>query len=80
MRILGILAACAAAALLCARPALATEVLFDGAGFMQGQQSFEDSFALNGPGTLTDHVTITVTAVTADTLVLTPGTPVPLSQ
>jgi hypothetical protein len=43
----------AAAALTCARPAAASEVLFNGAGFMQGQQSFEDSFALSGPGTLT---------------------------
>jgi hypothetical protein len=54
MKIHGFLIACLAAmALPCARPAAASEVLFDGAGFMQGQQSFEDSFALSGPGTLT---------------------------
>jgi hypothetical protein len=31
----------------------ASEVLYDGIGFMTGQQSFEDSFTVNGPGTLT---------------------------
>jgi hypothetical protein len=31
----------------------AEEVLFDGVGFLQGTQSFSDSFALPSPGTLT---------------------------
>jgi hypothetical protein len=45
---------CVATAMLaCARPSAASEVLFSGVGFMQGQQSFEDSFALSGPGVLT---------------------------
>jgi hypothetical protein len=35
----------------------ASEVLYDGVGFFTGQQSFEDSFAVSGPGTLT--VTLT---------------------
>jgi hypothetical protein len=30
----------------------ASEVLFDGSGFMMGQQSFEDSLKVSGPGTL----------------------------
>jgi hypothetical protein len=33
--------------------AKASEVLYDGIGFFTGQQSFQDSFALSGPGTLT---------------------------
>jgi hypothetical protein len=54
MKIHGSLIACVAVAVLaCARPALASEVLLDSAGFLQGQQSFEDSFTLSGPGTLT---------------------------
>lgn len=35
------------------RPAAAAEVLYDGAGFIQGQQSFVQSFNITGPGTLT---------------------------
>jgi hypothetical protein len=34
-------------------PAIADEVLYDSSGFVQGQQSFEESFAVTGPGTLT---------------------------
>jgi hypothetical protein len=33
--------------------ASASEVLYDGIGFLVGQQSFEDSFTVSGPGTLT---------------------------
>lgn len=33
--------------------ARANEVLYDSIGFMQGQQSFSDSFSVDGPGTLT---------------------------
>jgi hypothetical protein len=33
--------------------AKASEVLYDSSGFIQGQQSFEQSFSLTGPGTLT---------------------------
>jgi hypothetical protein len=35
----------------------AAQVLYAGSGFMVGQQSFEDSFSVSGPGTLT--VTLT---------------------
>jgi hypothetical protein len=45
----GVLACCAAGA----RPAAASEVLYDGVGFLQGTQSFSDSFNLSSPGTLT---------------------------
>jgi hypothetical protein len=31
----------------------ASEILYDGVGFMQGTQSFTDSFSLSSPGTLT---------------------------
>ena len=31
----------------------ASEILYDGVGFMQGTQSFTDSFNLSSPGTLT---------------------------
>ena len=41
------------AALAGMRPAAAAEVLYDGAGFVQGQQSFVQSFNITGPGTLT---------------------------
>jgi hypothetical protein len=37
--------------------ASASEVIYDGSGFLTGQQSFEDSFSVSGPGTLT--VTLT---------------------
>ncbi len=33
--------------------AVAGEVLFDASGFLEGQQSFVDSFTVGGPGTLT---------------------------
>jgi hypothetical protein len=36
-----------------AADAKASEVLYDGIGFFSGQQSFENSFTLGGPGTLT---------------------------
>jgi len=44
-----------AAAALCAsiRTVGAAEVLYDASGFVQGQQSFVDSFYLSDPGTLT---------------------------
>jgi hypothetical protein len=32
--------------------ARAAEVIFDGTGFLQGQQSFTDAFSVSGPGTL----------------------------
>lgn len=35
------------------RDAVASEVLYDNAGFVLGQQSFAESFELGGPGTLT---------------------------
>lgn len=34
-------------------PACASNVLYAGVGFLEGQQSFTDSFNLSGPGTLT---------------------------
>ncbi|HXP65360.1 MAG TPA: PEP-CTERM sorting domain-containing protein [Steroidobacteraceae bacterium] len=36
-----------------ARPAAAADVLYDGVGFLQGQQSFVQAFNITGPGTLT---------------------------
>jgi hypothetical protein len=36
-----------------ARPANASEILYDGSGFMRGQQSMEQTFVVSGPGTLT---------------------------
>jgi hypothetical protein len=36
-----------------AQRAQASEVLFNGVGFLQGSQSFSDSFNLSAPGTLT---------------------------
>jgi hypothetical protein len=38
---------------LAAGSASASEVLYDGSGFMSGQQSFTDAFQVSGPGTLT---------------------------
>jgi hypothetical protein len=35
------------------RTAIASEVLYDNSGFVEGQQSFSQSFQLDGPGTLT---------------------------
>lgn len=45
------------AGLMLASAAHASEVLYDGIGFIVGNQSVTDSFALSGPGTLT--VTLT---------------------
>jgi MYXO-CTERM domain-containing protein len=36
-----------------ARPADASEILYDSSGFVRGQQSMEQSFVVSGPGTLT---------------------------
>jgi hypothetical protein len=36
-----------------ARSADASEILYDSSGFMRGQQSMEETFVVNGPGTLT---------------------------
>lgn len=36
-----------------AQRAQASEILFDGVGFLQGTQTFSDSFNLSSPGTLT---------------------------
>jgi len=44
--------ACIACAALAGR-ANASEVLYDGSGFLTGQQSFVQSFDITGPGTLT---------------------------
>jgi len=35
------------------RPVAAAEVLYSGSGFMEGTQSFTDSFSVSSPGTLT---------------------------
>ena len=40
-----------------ARTAAASEVLYDGSGFLSGQQSFVQSFNITGPGTLTVSLT-----------------------
>lgn len=50
------LAACLLGAV-AARPAAASEVLYDNSGFLKGQQSFVQSFNITGPGTLTVSLT-----------------------
>ena len=45
----GVLACCSVGAL----PAMASEVLYNSVGFMQGTQSFSDSFNVSSAGTLT---------------------------
>ena len=47
------LVGCAAVLIGAVHPARADEVLYDGSGFMRGQQSFEDTFNVSGPGVLT---------------------------
>jgi hypothetical protein len=51
----GLLAAAGALALtsLGLRPAAASNVLYSGSGFLEGTQSFTDSFSVSSPGTLT---------------------------
>jgi hypothetical protein len=47
---------CVIACIICvagAQRASASEVLYDASGFLQGQQSFVQSFNITGPGTLT---------------------------
>jgi len=56
MKIRNILLATAGAAACCsmgAQSARASEVLYDGVGFLQGTQSFSDSFTVSAPGSLT---------------------------
>ncbi len=56
MKLLGIMTAMVittAAFAASSRDASAGEVLYDNVGFLQGQQSFSESFQLSGPGTLT---------------------------
>ena len=54
----------------------ASEILYDGVGFMQGTQSFTDSFSLSSPGTLTvtlSNVAWPTRLASLDMLVSTPG-------
>jgi hypothetical protein len=56
--------------------ASASEILYDGVGFMQGTQSFTDSFSLSSPGTLTvtlANVAWPTQLASLDLLVSTPG-------
>lgn len=48
-----ILACICATQLMSLQTAVADQVLYDGSGFLQGQQSFVDSFSAPGPGFLT---------------------------
>src|ERR1700722_9505836 len=52
----------------------ASEVLYDGIGFMTGQQSFEDSFTVAGPGTLTVTLSDIAWPVALSSLDLVVGT------
>jgi hypothetical protein len=52
-----LLIGCAVTFMAVAHPAVADEVVYNGVGFVTGQQSFEESFTASGPGTLT--VTLT---------------------
>lgn len=56
--------------------ASASEILYDGVGFMQGTQSFTDSFSLSSPGTLTvslANVAWPTQLASLDLLVSSPG-------
>lgn len=44
---------CVAAAVVASEQSRAAEVLYNGSGFLTGQQSFVESFNISGPGTLT---------------------------
>jgi hypothetical protein len=55
MKLQRFVSACAlvlAGAATAAGPAAASQVLYDSAGFLQGSQTFEQSFNITGPGTL----------------------------
>lgn len=52
----------------------ASEVLYDGVGFLVGQQSFEDSFTVNGPGALTVTLSDVAWPVALSSLDLVVGT------
>jgi hypothetical protein len=56
------------------RPAGASELLYDSVGFLTGQQSFESSFSVNGPGTLTVTLSDAAWPVTLSSLDLVVGT------
>jgi len=57
IRLLACLVFAAAAALSFGGEARASEVLYDGSGFLQGNQGFTKSFDLSGPGVLTITLT-----------------------
>ena len=52
----------------------ASEVLYNSVGFMTGQQSFSDSFSVNGPGTITVTLSDFAWPVPLSSLDLTLGT------
>jgi hypothetical protein len=54
--------------------ACASEVLYDSIGFLVGQQSFEDSFTVSGPGTLTVTLSDIAWPVALSSLDLVVGT------
>jgi hypothetical protein len=53
----------------------ASEVLYDGTGFMVGQQSFQDTFSVDGPGTITVTLSDMVWPVALANLDLVMSTP-----
>jgi hypothetical protein len=55
--------------------ALASQVLYDGVGFFEGTQSFEDTFSVTGPGTLSLTLTDFSWPAPVSNLDLVVGTP-----
>jgi hypothetical protein len=77
MKIPGILKAAGLTGLMAAAipAAEASEVIYDGSGFLVGQQSFQDSFSVAGPGTLTVTLTDNAWPVALASLDLVMSTP-----
>ncbi len=67
---------CATAlAFACVHTAAASQVLYDGSGFMRGQQSFTDEFSVSGPGILTVTLSNIAWPASLASLDLVLGTP-----
>jgi|ERR1700722_5429644 len=56
------------------RPVGASEMLYDNVGFLTGQQSYESSFSVSGPGTLTVTLSDPAWPMTLSSLDLVVGT------
>ncbi len=55
--------------------ACASQVLYDGSGFLRGQQSFQDEFSVSGPGLLTITLSNIAWPASLASLDLVVGTP-----